>query len=97
MVMALVGYLVGDSGKGAAARLARRPGRASGRLHRRGATLAKALERQTGVDVQEAPAPRRRAARPRGGTAGAIVVPAELTASLLAGPAGAGSPVVVGD
>ena len=86
MVMALVGYLVGDSGKEPIpVAFADQDSGTAGPVAI-GATLAGALERQTGVAMQDA----RNAADAKrrvhdGEVAGAIVIPAGLTQSLLEG------------
>lgn len=86
MVMALVGYLVGDSGKEPLpVAFVNQEASAAGPVSV-GGTLAEALELQTGVDIQDAPNAQEAERRVREGeAAGAIVVPADLTASLLAG------------
>jgi len=86
MVMALVGYLVGDSGKEPLPVAFVNLDAGSIGPVAIGATLADAMESQTGVDAQVAPDAQEAERRVRDGeTAGAIVVPADLTRSLLSG------------
>jgi len=86
MVMALVGYLVGDSGKEPLpVAIADQDSGTAGPVAI-GATLAGALERQAGVEMQDARDAEEAERRVHDGeAAGAIVIPAGLTQSLLEG------------
>jgi len=86
MVMALVGYLVGDSGKEPLPVAITDQDSGTAGPVAIGATLAGALERQAGVEMQDARDAEEAERRVHDGeAAGAIVIPAGLTQSLLEG------------
>ena len=86
MVMALVGYLVGDSGKEPLPVAITDQDSGTAGPVAIGATLAGALERQAGVEMQDARDAEEAEWRVHDGeAAGAIVIPAGLTQSLLEG------------
>jgi len=100
VVMALVGYLVGDAGKEPLPVSLVNEDTAFGEAPGSptiGTTLASALEGQAGLEVSEAPDADEAERRVRDGeTAGAIVVPAGVTEAVLAGRPAQVTVIVVG-